>query len=71
LWANPRGRSEVLDFAGFSALPKKPATTTLSQQIKGLALFERSGRWQPYPTSRIGKIVESLVVPGTLLEETV
>jgi hypothetical protein len=71
LWATPLGRSEVLDFAGFSALPKKPASTTLSQQIKDLALFKRSGRWQPCPTSQIGKIVESLVVLGTLLEETV
>jgi hypothetical protein len=71
LWANPRGRSEVLDFAGFSALLKKPAAATLSQQIKDLALFKRSGRRQLCPTSQIRKIVESLVAPGTLLEETV
>jgi hypothetical protein len=44
LWANPRGRSEVLDFAGFSALLKKPAAATLSQKIKDLALFMRSLR---------------------------
>jgi hypothetical protein len=71
LWATPLGRSEVLDFAGFSALLKKPAVATLSQQINDLALFRRSGQWQPCPTSQIGKIVESLVVLGTLLEETV
>jgi hypothetical protein len=44
LWATPLGRSEVLDFAGFSALLKKPAAATLSQKIKDLALFMRSLR---------------------------
>lgn len=60
----------MLDFPGFSELLKKPATVTLSQKINDLGLFGRSLQYQPRPTLRIGKIVESLVPLGTLLEET-
>jgi hypothetical protein len=70
LWETTRGRSEVLDFQDFFALLKKPAVATLPQQINDLALFRRSLWWRRYPTLRIGKIVESLLLLGTLLEET-